>query len=218
MTKEQILDMARSELEDIGVSYFSKEDLSDSFDEGYKQVCVYTGVLERMTVFNIENETSYYNFYEDIPNYFRTFAIYSNVVKEWLSHKSTEYFRKLRYDWELSRGNSRMYSVIDFQYVAFFPIPTLAASGTLDVFYKAVPDSISLDSTPEMPEQHQLVLVSYIVMDLLSQPEEYTKANLYGKQYFDRLFALRKYVNARSFPDRIHILREQFSGGSFYGR
>lgn len=216
MTKEQIIDIARNELADDGVTYYGDADLNDSFDEGYKQICVFTGVLERVSELSIEDETVYYNFYETIPSYYRTFAVYSNVVDEWLSHKSTEYFKKLRYDWELARGTSRHYSVIDFQFTAFFPVPE-TATGTLEIFYKAVPDSIELDATPEMPEQHQPTITAFIVMDLLSQAEEYTKANINASQYFDRLNALRTYVNARSFPDRVNILREQFSGGSFYG-
>lgn len=219
MTKEQIITRTRDELADNGVTYYSSDDLFDSFDDGYEEVALYTGVIEKYTTLPLIDDTVYYNLYESINDYIRPFAIYNPDINDWMSHKDHSYFRKIRADWERATGSSEFYSFMDFQRIAVFPHKSTANGTELEVFYKARPvKPVSLDTTPEIPEQFQVVLQFYMMSDLFAQATEWTKANIYFQKYFEKLNELDTYVNTRSYPNRIHMLREQFSGGSFYGR
>lgn len=219
MTKEQILEDVRSELADAGITYYSKEDLFDSYDDGYEEICLETQCLERMTTIPLSNDTIYYNLYEQVIDYFRVFAIYNPANKVWLSHKSTKQLQRLRHDWELGLGNPTHFCVMDFQKIGTYPHLLNVADETLEVFYKATAKlPQSLDSQPEFEIQYQRILHNYMMQDLLAQAEEFTKAEQYLIEYLQGKNSLKIFVNNRSFADRVHILREQFSGGSFYGR
>lgn len=218
MTKEEIISRTRDELADNGVTYYSTQDLSDSFDDGYEEICVMTGVLERMGLVTLVDNTVYYNLYEGFLDYVRPFAIWNPDIGDWMSQKSDDFFRKFRSDWEKAKGNSYRFSVIDFQYIALFPHKTTANDTQLQVYYNAKPlQPIQPYEVPEIPEQFQVAIQYYIMQDLFPQSEEFTKASLFLERYAQKLEELSVYVDTRSHPDRLNILKEQFSGGSFYG-
>lgn len=219
MTKEAIMERVRDELGDTGVTYYSTDDLKDSFDDGYEEICVNTGILERMGTLTPVNNQVYYNLYETFNDYMRVFAIWNPDINDWMSHKALNFFDRIRDDWEKASGPSYRFSAIDFQYISVYPHKSTVSGDDWEVFYYAVPPKpLELYETPEIPTQFQVVINYYMLADLLAQSEEYTKASDYTNDYFSKLEELRTYVYTRPFPLRINMLREQFSGGSWYGR
>ena len=219
MNKEEIISRVRDELGDNGIDYYSSDDLGDCFNDGYQEVAVITGCIERMFELSLVDNQVYYNLYEAYNGYLRTFAIWNPTINDWMSHKDVQYFHSVRRDWERANGSSYHFSVIDFQYIAVFPHLSTATDDNWEVFCKAVPVlELENHETPEIPEQYQVVLHYYMMADLLSQSEEFTKSSLYEQAYIQKVNEFKTYVNTRSFPDRVNILRAQFSGGSFYGR
>jgi len=219
MTKEEIINRVRDELDDNGISYYSTADLNDSFDDGYNEVVLFSRPLEKMMTVDLADDTVYYNLYEETYDFFHVFAIWSTSSKSWLLNKDVSYFKEIRWDWELATGNPDGFAVINFQYIGLFPHPaTPTSTDQMEIFYKANAMPLTNQESPGFPEQYQIVLQYYCMKDLLEQAEEISKASIYAAKYQDALSVLERYVNSRTFPDRINILREQFSGGSFYGR
>lgn len=219
MTKEQIVANIRDELGDNGITYYSTDDISDSFDDGYEELCVTAEILESMSVVTLTDDTTYYDLYQLIPGYLRTFAIWNVEDKYWLSHKSHGSLKKINPKWEVAFGRPIVFSVVDFQRIALYPHLLLVDGSTLEIFHKSVPSNpLNAQDVPVLPEQYQIILHNYVMHDLLAQAEEFTKAQLYRQQYVEGRVRLRTYVNNRSFPDRVHMLRQQFSGGSVYGK
>ena len=219
MTKEEIISKARDELDDNGVDYYSTMDLVDAYEDGYEEVALYTGVIERMASVSLLNDTVYYNLYEAILDYYSTFAIWNPDINDWLSNKDIKYFQSKDLTWEKRQGSTREFAVVNFQLIALHPHKVIANNTDLEEFYHAVPfKNLDMGSVPEMPEQFQVVLQYYIMQDLFAQAEEFTKSEIYNAKYLDKRKALQVYTANRSFPDRVNVLRGQFTGGSRYGR
>lgn len=218
MTKEQIIELVRDELADNGITYYSTDDLSDSYDDGLTEVAVATGIIERRGSVALIDDQVYYDLYEALPDYLQVFAIWNPDIQDWMNQKSIDFFKRFRADWEKATGSSYRFAIVNFQTIALFPHKPTADGTELDIYYNAVPRGTQLmSSVPEIPEQFQVVLQYYQMSDLFAQAEEFTKANIYFKEYMNKRDELKHYVNNRSMPDRIHLLREQFSGGSSYG-
>lgn len=218
MTFAQIRDDIRDELSDNGVTYYSSDDIFDSMQDGYDEITVIAQQIEKMVVLPVQDDLVYYNFYELIPDYIRPFAIWLTSPERWISQRGFEFIsKKIRNDWEKGRGNPRSYMVRNFQYVAIYP-RLKTGVGNFEVFYKAKAPAIELGDTPIIPTEFSRILNYYCLADLLEQSEEFTKALMHLQKYQDILNSLMTHVEQRSQPDRINVLREQFTGGSFYGR
>ena len=85
-TRGQIKNTVRVNLDDLGVTFFSEDDLNDSLQDAYDDiVCLSRCIVKRVEINWIEN-LSYYDFAGElgITDYLATVAIFNQVTNRWL--------------------------------------------------------------------------------------------------------------------------------------
>lgn len=199
MTRDQITAKVATQLGDNNV-FYEADDLNDSIQDGYAEVAGITGCIFKATTVNIEANLSYYDFGALISDYLAVTAMFNPQTKRWMTPVSVRQLEDIREDWELATGNSFLFWPVNFRFVAIYPRLTVS-SGQLYVYYRAQADVLTGSSTPQIPEEHQAVLESYVTGDLLEQAEEFTKAQIEFDNYEKSILALRYAVRKFRLPD-----------------
>lgn len=199
MTRDQISDRVKNNLNDNGV-FYSAEDINDSLQDGYAEVTAYTGCIFKATTINLVANLSYYDMGSLTPDFLAVTAVFNPITKQWLAPTNLSKLEGLRNDWEVATGNPFLFWPVNFRFMAIFPRVTVS-SGTLYVFYRAHADTLLGTSTPQIPEEHQAVLENYVTGDLLEQAEEFTKASVELESYFKTIKDLRDSTRKFRTPD-----------------
>jgi hypothetical protein len=204
MTRDQITGRVQVNLNDEGV-FYSTDDLNDSIQDGYAEVAAVTGCIFKATTINLVDNLTYYDFGNLISDYLGVTAIFNPTTKQWLNPTNLRVLEELRDDWELAIGNPFLFWPINFRYVAIYPKP-VTTSGILYIFYRATADVLSGLATPQIPEEYQGVLESYVTCDLQEQAEEFTKAQIEFKSYVESIKEIKQAIHSFRQPDLVHRL------------
>jgi len=211
MTRTDLISRIRLELEDEGISYYTSQDVNDSLQDGIDEIVSLTLPSEKVVNVNFVANKVYYNLYNSINDYLLPLAIFNNNTNRWLDFKSIKWLQERDDEWEKSNGEPEVFALLDYQWVCLYPHVT-SAVGTFDLYYKFRSPRLG-DSTPiEVLEFDEQILTTYVVMDLLEQAEEFTKASARADTYFRKLESIQRIVEGRSLPDRIQVLRQQYLG------
>ena len=201
----------RTNLDDAGITFYSEADVTDSLQETYNEVVAVTQPMECVREISFVSQQVYYNLQELIPDYLRPLAIFNKNINRFLAFKDLSYVQNERIDWELATGEPRVFILLDYRYIALFP-RLETASGSMEVFYKAKANTLRDTSVPVVPDGNTIILEEGATGDLLEQKEEFTKAQMYFSNYFEKLDKIRAGVNFRPFPDRVAQMREAYYG------
>ena len=205
MTRGQIGTKIRDNLDDAGITYYSSLDITDSIQDGYDEVAVYSECIEKWVALPQIINTTYYDFSELIPDYYRVIDIYGFEFKNVLDPVNDRDLLSYRIDWELYSGGSREFMVLGPKYIGINGRKSVVGSNnTFRIYYKAQANILVSDSeTPRINNDYQILLEWYGTADLLEQNQEYTKANGYWVQYNDMLEKYRYKIQLLSKSDRI---------------
>jgi hypothetical protein len=211
MTQAQIAARVEVNLHDSGVSFFTSQDVSDSVQEGYTEVTVLTGCIEKSATFQFPVGTAYVDLYNSVPDFFRCIALYSNAINMWLEHRAPITFDSNRLDWELASYTPWFYTVLNFQWIAFFThyATGATASATFELLYRAVGEYLAPTAVPQIPDQFQNILVFYATAEMLEQYQEFSKAKRYWDDYGELLGLLQKDIKERMQPGKMLV----YNGG-----
>ena len=205
MTRDEIATNVRENLEDAGITFYSATDISDSIQDGYDDVAVITGCIQKSVTLNFTANLSYYDFKTLIADYYAPVALYNNVTKRWMDPDGKRIFRKVRRDYELWSGEPGFWAVIDARKVGIFPRKT-ATSGTFTVFYRATANTLSGSDTPLIHADVVDLLENYATGDLLDQAQEYIKADKYLGNYFTDVLKYKTRIGSLAKTDYLPVL------------
>lgn len=211
-TRDQINVDVRTNLNDLGVTFYSEDDVNDSLQDGYDDVSVFCGCIQKTATLTLVDDTVYYDMLAAISDFFAVVAAYNNNTNRWMDFNSLKAFDSVRRDWELWTGEPLFGSISNFRYLAFIPHqPT--ATGTITIWYRATAPTLSGSDTPLIHTDEQYLLELYATADLLDQAEEYVKADSYWAEYFEGLIKYKKRVASLALSDYLPVLGGS-SGGS----
>lgn len=206
MTRDEIAVNVRINLNDLGVTFYSDDDVNDSLQDGYDDIAVFTGCIQKQTNLTQTNDTTYYDMISSISDFFAIVAAYNNTSNRWIYFNPLKSFDLIRIDFELWAGIQPEYGAIsNFRYVLFLP-RLASASGTITVWYRATAPTLAGSDTPLIHSDEQSLLELYATADLLDQAEEYKKADAYWVPYFEGLIKYKKRIGSLALSDYLPVL------------
>src|SRR5882724_3571076 len=81
-------------------TYYQSIDFNDSLQDGIDEICAITGCIFKTAVLPFQQNLTYYNMVNLLPDYIGVVAIYNRVINRWLSVSSLRKFNQRRWDWE----------------------------------------------------------------------------------------------------------------------
>lgn len=213
MIQSEVVDRVRTNLDDAGITFYEREDIADSVQDGYDEIVALNRPLSGLTTLTLQPNKTYYNLYTSIVDFISLLGIYNTVNQIWLTHKPITYFKQLRRDWELSVGNPIYFSVLSFEYIAIFPRPTIELVDALEIYYVKKAARLDPNSVLDGLQSNDNLVEFYSTADLLEQADEFTKSGLVLKDYFTGIKEHRRMLENRHLPDRIYELKQQIPAG-----
>jgi hypothetical protein len=208
-TLNNIVTAVQRNLDDLGANFYDPNaDVIPSIQDGYNLIAALTESIETFATIPFESGKVFYNF-SAIPNFLRVFGIYNNNTNRWCWPTTMLEMYRVRDNWELAAGDPYWYIPIDYQTVAFFPaMPT--ATGTFTVMYKATADTLTANSSPQLPLEQDKVLEWYATDDLLDQCQEWFKAMTYANMVDKGIDDIQKVLRNRSSPNHLYFIQGNY--------
>lgn len=218
MTRSQLKDDLRINLADVGITFFSEEDLEDSIQDAYDDIVSLTQCIQKNVTLSWIPNLVYYNFKSLLADYLGTTAIFNTQTNMFLRDDlNLRNLDQLRRDWEMWVGAPQYWVssdpdniVIVPHYIgsftngaffsgafssAFFINGATASVGTYKLFYWATAPVLSADSDSFLlAADFEDLLEFYVTGDMLEQAEEFTKASEYWDKYYNGVTAYKDRV------------------------
>lgn len=209
LTKSQVIERVRTNLDESGVGiYYDDDSVNDSFLDIYDDVICNTLPFEKNVDVNWVGNRVYYDLYHNITDYMIALAIFDNRNNRWLESQSTVFFENLNDRWEVARGTPLYFAVVNYQYLAFYE-HYATTENDFTLFYKYRPPELASGDDVKITDNSEELIVDGMTMDLLEQSDEFTKAGIFMRRYYDGLAKQRKLVAGRISPDRLIRLAMQ---------
>ena len=211
MLVSTVIDDVRSNLNDLGVTFYTQTDILDSVQDSCDQVTIRSGLIEATFDVPFQAQVGYYDLSAVIGNFYTVTQIYNNQTRQWLTPLTTSDYDSMRDDWELWNGAPQFFTPIDYKRVVVVPRPP-ATNGSMKVYYKAISPTLTPATTLPFPANVTRVPEHYATADLLEQAREYGKAKVAWDASNEMLELAVKRTQVRALPALIYRFREMRYG------
>lgn len=192
-------------LDDLGVTFYTPTDVTESIKDAYDNVALLTGCITKgITIPNVGQP--YWNLKTLVPDYLYPLGIYNYATNEWLSGRSLRFLDSIRWDWELWNGQPRLFSPIDFNRIAVAPHLS-TGTGVMTLIYRASPEDLTDSSIFFVPQVTQQILFHYGMMDLLEQSKEYQEARVHQEAYFRLIEPTKSAIKRLAESDKMRVMQ-----------
>ena len=188
-TRAQIRQIIRTNLEDNGIVFYTDQEINDSIQDCYNEICAKTRCLIKKTTLNWQTELNYYDFLaQGVSDYMGTVSIFNNASNLWLRDDvNIRDLHRIRRDWELWRGQPQFWTPHSLQFTVVCPCLQLGI-GTFDLWYYAIAPTLNSDTdVPVIASDMHSLFEQYCTGDLLETAEEASKAQRWKNQYTENL-------------------------------
>lgn len=209
MTRDELLALVASELEDEGRVYFTTSDLINSFHDGVELVAVLTGCVEKVANFVTVPNQPYYNLAQLVPDYFRPIAIWNSRTRQWLTPVSYNSFEEVSEQWEILTGSVTQFAMVGSTTIVLHRTPVDVTEMIL-LYEAAGTQIIHGNEEPPWDSSYHDILKLYIEQDLLDINLEFTKSTNLMRLLQERLNSFRHMLFSRTMPDRVFTLQCQY--------
>ncbi len=212
MTRLELKTKIRENLNDAGVTFYSEDDLNDSIQDGYDDISVVSGCIQKSGTLTLLDNTTYYDMLAAFSDFFALVAAYNNNTNRWIDFDALKQFDNVRIDWEIWAGSQPLFGAIsNFRYVAFVPRLT-TAFGNATIWYRALAPTLTSDSDEFLIHlDKQELLEWYVTADMLDQQQEYIKADSYWANYFEHLLKYKSRIDKLAMSDYLPTLQPHSS-------
>lgn len=212
-TRGQIKATIRLNLDDNGVTFYSDDDLNESFQDAYDDIACMSQCVCKNVILQWQPQLSYYDFITDfgVQDYLATTAIFNYTTNRWLRDDLTiRDFDRIRRDWELWEGTPQFWASSDPRHIAIAPkyqiggrtpgafnpnafsdaffVGTGNSLGNFKLIYWAqAPVLVSNLDTLLTASDVQNLFEFYVTADMLESAEEFSKAGEYWEKYYNSL-------------------------------
>jgi hypothetical protein len=201
----------RSNLADQNITFYTDTDILDAIQDGCDQVITKTGLVEKFVDVPFQANVGYYDLFSLIADYYSVTQVYNNQINRWLVPQILSDYDLIRDDWEVWNGPPAFFTPVDHRRIVIVPRPP-TTNGTMRVFYKARPETLTSSSSLPFPSDLSPVIEHYATADLLEQAREYNKAGLMWKDALEGVEGAARRTRVRSLPALIYRLREMRYG------
>lgn len=203
MKRAEIATKISENLDDLGITFYSKDDLNDSIQDALDEIVVYSECLDREWEIPFEDNLTYYNLHEIIPDFYRIVRIWYPGISQFFGISSDRNELNYRLDWELRVANPRDLIIAGPNRIAFWG----RHNGTTDkfkVFYKATAPALNDDMVIPINTNYMHLIENYCTADLLEQNEEFSKAMNYWNVYEPELENYKYKIQLLARSDRVY--------------
>lgn len=189
-------------------AFWTVAQIKEAINRGYRETADVAEWNETSTSLSLTANTTYYDLSTLIINtrILTVKRIYNDQTSRWLTPRDVLDFDRRFKQWENTTGEPGEFIVRGLWWLRFDRYKT-ATSGTVTVYYTAVPTDLSADGdTPAFPQEFHLALVEYAVADLLFQDAETKKGMKSWSRFLALQEGLRRHVNQRASLDRVGAL------------
>lgn len=202
MTRDQIAQKIRRNINDAGITYYSADDINESIQDGYDEIAIYCECIEKTVSLPFQSNVTYYDMFTLVPDYYRSIRIYSNQINQFLAVNLERQNLGYSSDWELNSGSARDYMIKGPRYIGITNRSSNSV-GSFKMWYKAKANTLTGNDTPRINVNFQIMLENYGTADLLEQNQEYTKAEICWAQYNKQLEDYRMKIQLLSKSDLV---------------
>ena len=206
MTRDQITAKVQKNLENVGASFFTPNQVNASIQDAYDDVCAYCGQIEKSVKISFQSGLVHYNMRSLVSDFIAVVAVYNYNNKRWLVPSNDKELDQLRWDWEKWSGTPIWFFPKDFQYMTICPRLDVG-SGSMEVFYRAQGATLAGSDVPLIKSNAVKLLEFYATGDLLESVKEYTKAEIWLSQYEELRERYKTDVKTLAEADRIAYIR-----------
>ena len=203
-TRGQIKTSIRTNLNDVGVTFYSETDLNDSFQDAYDDIICLSQCIVKSVTLNWISNLSYYDMVNDcgVTDYLGTVAIFNNTTNLWLRDDlNLRDLDRLRRDWECWSGTPQFWVTSDSNHIAIAPKLSVA-TGNFKLVYWATAPVLTDDSNGLLTAADvQNLFEFYITADMLEQAQEFSKAAEFWEKYYSSLEEYSQRVKNNSKSD-----------------
>lgn len=205
MTSASVITRIKQELDDQGI-FYTDTDIYDSLQDGYHDIALTAECIEKIVSFPTPT-TPYYRISDQVPDYYRPFAIYDPNQKLFLTPTSVRNLDLMDDEWETRTGTVQYFVPIDFHYLAFYPTQSVSPPQEMYLFYFAQAPDFTSSNTLAIPSNCQSVIEDYVINDLLDQSLEFNKSQIHYQHYQEGVTRTTRMIQDRNLRDRIkHFL------------
>lgn len=190
-------------------AFWSVADIKASINRGYRELADVTEFYETSASLSLTANTTYFDLSSLLTEGTRLLTvkrIFNDQTSRWLDARDVADFDANYQQWENITGEPSQFIIRGLWWLRFDRYKT-STSGTVSVYYTAVPADLSADAdTPSMPQEFHLALVEFAVADLLFQDAETKKGMKFWARYKVLEEALKRWANQRAYFDRVSAL------------
>lgn len=182
MNRVELKAIVQANLGDVGVSFYSDEDLNDSIKDAYDEVTSLYGLRIKESVISLAANTSYVNVVSQVPDYIGGIVVYDPLLKRCLNDDvmwPSDFRTKLS-------GTPTAWAPVDSEQIVFLGRPATERFYELTHFSSA-PELIDDSSEISVSRVIVPIMEEYIYGDLLEQFNEFTKAGMRWEKYFSMI-------------------------------
>ena len=202
-TRGQIKTTVRTNLNDNGITFWSEDDLNDSFQDAYDDIVCISQCIVKSTIVNWIPDLVYYNPITDlsISDYLAPVAIFNLSTNLWLRDDlNLRDLDRLRRDWECWVGTPQFWCSSDPLHFAIAPHLNVGTPSFKLLYWATAPLLTSDSNTLLTASDVQNLFEFYVTADMLEQAQEYVKASEYWTKYYNSLqeYSARVKTNNKS--------------------
>lgn len=200
MTHTELTEKLKYDLDDLGMDFFTTEDLNNAILNALNKYTLLNGTCELFRNFSLQPNIPYYDFYNTFPGYFCVAEAYSKSAKQYLAFRTPVQLMQIREDYELWKGSPQFITVVDFRRVGFFPVSTSPVELVLKLKLSESP-VINPPGDLYIPAHGEDLVLNFAKQELLEHAEEITKAANVYNQSVEELKGNKRFTNGRHFPN-----------------
>lgn len=194
MTRQQVKEAVLKNLNDAGAVYYTADDLNDSIQDAYDDIVALSQCLISSITLNWQSNQTYY-FFESLgaTDFLAVLAVFNHNTNRFLDDSiSLTQFDRIRDDWEIWGGQPEYWAPHSFESAAIIP-RLVVATGQYTLYYTKRAPAMSQDADAFLFTRLAEDLVEqYVTADLLEQAEEFIKAGIFWKVYFEGIIAYKE--------------------------
>jgi len=192
-TFAEIKALVRKNLDDANITFYSNDDLVDSFQDGYNDIAAKARCIVKKYTQDWQQDLVYYDMIAlGLTDYMGATAIFNNNANRFLDDNiSLRQLDNSDDKWELRKGTPNCWIPVNNKFFAMYPVYG-TAFGNFDLYYWAKAPTIVDTDTPLIATDMQRLLEIYSTADLIEQGEEYAKAQILWEEYFSGLESYRE--------------------------